>query len=141
MVSTTAQVSGGAITVATAGNELVIGLPYTGTLTSLPIEGGSPNGSSQGMKKRVAELKVRLFESFGFRSGTFLGSAPTTLENVTSHDVTAKNETFTPLPFFSGTVAINPKMGNDLESVWTIQQTNPYPLTVLSVTSVPETSQ
>jgi hypothetical protein len=129
-------VASGSITLAsTPVSEVVVGLPYTGTAKSLPLEGGSGHGSSQGMKKRLVEMKVRLWNSFNLNYGW--------ASDLVAQDLTALTDvrSETSLPYFTGTMPLNPKNPHDIESPWTITQSKPYPLTVLAVVAVLETTQ
>ena len=75
-----------------------IGLPFTSTLKTLPIEDGNPAGTAQGRRKRWNEIYVRLHDSFypkinGIRPpvrtpSTGMGSA----EPKTTGDVRIQNE-------------------------------------------------
>ena len=123
------------VTLLAANTEIVVGLPYTAMAKSLPPEGGSPSGTSQGMKKRIVEMKVRVNNSMGFNFGWQSDLVAKDLSALT----TVRTETL--LPFFTGTIPVVPKNPYDEESPWTITQDKPYPLNVLAVVNVVETSQ
>jgi hypothetical protein len=62
-------VTGGQITISDYdaatdnGKVIIVGLPYTATATTLPLEGGNPAGTSQMAKRRRPKVRLRLNES------------------------------------------------------------------------------
>ena len=126
-------VSSGAVAIGAAYSEVVIGLDFAPVLQALPIEGGSEFGVSQGMKKRVVEMKVRLYDSAEFEIYPEDGSGVTTL--VTYNKSTASQQ------FFSGIVPAVPKLPYILDATWYMTTSKPYALTVLCVVNVVETNE
>jgi hypothetical protein len=128
-------VSSGSITIPSQSNkELVVGLPYTSTAKSLPPEGGSMFGTSQGKIKKIAKYNVRLLNSltldYGFdANGQSLNSITNLHENGTSTD------------FYTGTKELIPNNPYDAESQWTLSTSQPYPLNILSVTMTVESGE
>lgn len=62
-------VTGGAVTLAEATTAAVIGLPYTALIETLPPGFASPNGSTQGVKKSLNMLTIRLENTRGLSYG------------------------------------------------------------------------
>ena len=113
---------------------VLVGLPYTSTARSLPPEGGSAFGTSQGKIKKIAKYNVRLLNSlaldYGFDSnGQSLNSITNLHENGTSTN------------FYTGTKELIPNNPYDAESQWTLSTNKPYPLNILSVTMTVETGE
>jgi hypothetical protein len=135
-LSSTYQVSGGSITISPSqtDSEMHVGLAYTSTAKSLPPEGGSIFGTSQGKIKKIAKYNVRLLNSlelsYGFdANGQSLNSITNLHENGTSTD------------FYTGTKELIPNNPYDAESQWTLSTSKPYPLNILSVTMTVEAGE
>jgi hypothetical protein len=62
-------VSSGTITLDYEASKVHVGLPYTSTLETLDLEGGSQEGTAQGKKRRVSKVLVRFFKSLGGNLG------------------------------------------------------------------------
>jgi hypothetical protein len=56
-------VASGSITLERSCTKVVVGLPYTWRVVPLRLEGGSPTGVSQGKRKRIESLVVRMERS------------------------------------------------------------------------------
>ena len=116
-----ATISSGALSVATAFSKADVGLKFTSTLETLPVEGGNPAGSAQGQQKRFNEIYVRLYESFYPKINGIMppvrspGTGMSTSEPKTTGDVRVKNE------------------GYDLEGKITVTQDLPGPTHVLAL--------
>ena len=114
-------VSSGAISVATSFAKADVGLKFTSTLQTLPVEGGNAAGSAQGVRKRFNEIYVRLHESFYPKINGIMPPVRTPStgmgnpEPKTTGDVRVKNE------------------GYDLEGKITVTQDLPGPTHVLSL--------
>lgn len=63
-------VASGEITLNDEYSVIQVGLPYTPILYTLPMEGGSPMGTSQNVLKRIYKATVRLYRSLGCKVGT-----------------------------------------------------------------------
>jgi hypothetical protein len=122
-------VTSGAVTVDGSG-EVLIGLPFESIAKSLPPEGGSQFGTSQGRTKRIVELAARVHK---MQSITF-GPDATSLF---TQDMTIG----TALTWFTGTYKLVPTNGYNIENGWYITQSNPYPANILFVMSVLETTE
>jgi hypothetical protein len=63
-------VSSGSITLASDYHIVNVGLPYTSTFKSLPIEAGSQTGTAQGKIQRINSLSIKVNNSYrGFKVG------------------------------------------------------------------------
>jgi hypothetical protein len=116
--SSTGTISG----ISYANNDvLTAGFTYTAKFKSLPIQGGSPYGSSDMSKKRVHKLFFRVYNSINCKHG--------------------RDESNLVLKTFSGTVGsevlytgdIDVPLNNDYGSdgVFHVQSSDPYPLILL----------
>jgi hypothetical protein len=56
-------VSAGGLTLPQSGTSVTVGLAFTATATTLPLEGGNPAGTAQGAKRRRTRVVLRLNES------------------------------------------------------------------------------
>ncbi len=113
-------VSSGTITLDTAVDKAQIGLSFTSIMETLPLEGGNPVGTSQGLIKRIASLTLRLYRSLGVDVGDTAG-------NVDSY-VFDSTDLFTgdtePIPFAGA---------HDRQSRVKISSNHPLPLNLLSI--------
>lgn len=133
----TYTVSGGAITIASqTSKELVVGVLYTSTAKSLPPEGGSAFGVSQGKIKKIAKYNVRLLNSlaldYGFNAN---GQSLNSITNLHEDGSIANTN------FYTGTKELVPNNPYDAESQWTLSTSKPYPLNILSVTMTVEAGE
>ena len=104
-----------------------VGIHYDSTLTTMELEGGTREGTSQGKQKRVHEVTARFFETLGGKMGTHPDSLDTIIFR-TSGD-TFNN----PPPLFTGDKTINASSDWDSSAKVTIVQDQPLPMTVLSI--------
>lgn len=77
--------SNGEITLERPASTVVAGLPYTSTLTTMEIEGGSPAGVSQTKNRRTYKLGLRFYKTLGAKYGVN-GSAVDTIPFRSSAD-------------------------------------------------------
>ena len=116
-----ATVASGAITLGSTVSAADIGLKYTSTITTLPVEGANPAGTAQGRKKRWNEIYVRLNDSFFPKIN---GVMPPVRNPATGMG--------TPEPKTTGDVRIQ-NTGYDLEGTITVTQDLPGPTHLLSI--------
>jgi len=91
------------------------------------IDAGSQNGTSQGKTKRIYEITIRLFESIGVEVGETLDN----MERIpfrTSFDPMDEG-----LPTFTGDKAVEFRGNYDTDGFIFVRQTQPLPLTILSL--------
>lgn len=130
----TSTVTSGAITLsAGAVSELVIGLNGNADVKSLPPEGGSQFGTSQGQTKRVVAVDGRYYNMIA-SAGIYEGPSFTELTN-------GSFPTVSPALFFTGTNRILGAHGYDNEAPWCLRQSEPYPFNLLFVVSKLETNE
>ena len=56
-------VTSGAITLQLAASVVNVGLPYTATIKTMPIEAGAQDGTAQGKEQRINGIVLDLFET------------------------------------------------------------------------------
>jgi len=120
-------VSSNAITLDRFANSIKVGLPYTSLLKTMRIDAGSQNGTSQAKTKRIYEVTARLYESVGVEVGPDLNN----MERVpfrTSADPMDQG-----IPPFTGDKEVEFRGNYDTDGFMIVRQTQPLPLTVLSL--------
>ena len=120
-------VSSGSITLDRASINVKVGLGYNSILQTMRIDAGSQNGTSQAKTKRIYEITIRLFESIGVEVGENLNN----MERIpfrTSFDVMDQG-----LPPFNGDKAVEFRGDYDTDGFIFVRQTQPLPLTILSL--------
>ena len=120
----------GEITLAANTYDVIfIGVNGNADVGSLPPEGGSPFGNSQGQQKRLVSLDVRFLDtmnvSFGPSSSSLVSKTLTPASGI----------------WFSKTERLIPNNGWDVESKYYIRQSEPYPLNILMVVAKLETNE
>jgi len=120
-------VSGGAITLDTAASKVHVGLAYESSIITLPIEGGNPLGTSQGIMKRIRRVSLRLDRSLGFK----LGDTNDLLDEYT----------FSSSDLFTGDTDPMPFSGSfDRQSKMQIVHDTPLPFNILAIMYEAKTS-
>tara|TARA_B100000035_G_scaffold226008_1_gene194475 strand:- start:563 stop:2776 length:2214 start_codon:yes stop_codon:yes gene_type:complete len=123
----TKTVSSGAISLDRAAKKVKVGLAYTSLLQTMRIDAGSQNGTSQGKTKRIYEITLRLFETVGVEVGPDLDH----MERIPFRSsANPMNEGIAP---FTGDKEVEFRGNYDTDGFIVIRQTQPLPLTVLSV--------
>jgi len=120
-------VSSGSITLDRASTNVKVGLAYNSILQTMRLDAGSQNGTSQGKTKRIYEITIRLFESIGVEVGETLDN----MERIpfrTSFDPMDEG-----LPPFTGDKAVEFRGNYDTDGFIFVRQTQPLPLTILSL--------
>jgi hypothetical protein len=120
-------VSSGSITLDRASTDVKIGLGYNSILQTMRLDAGSQNGTSQAKTKRIYEITIRLYESIGVEVGENLNN----MERIpfrTSADVMDQG-----LPPFTGDKTIEFRGNYETDGFIFVRQTQPLPLTVLSL--------
>lgn len=124
-------VSSGHITLEVAASKVVAGLPYEWKVVPLRLEGGSAFGTSQGKRKRIESLVVRVERSLGIshavkNDSRFEASIPTR----------SFGENFgEPAELFTGDLTI--KLFNEWErhGQFVLKGSSPFPVTILMITA------
>jgi hypothetical protein len=120
-------VSSGSVTLDRSATNVKIGLAYKSILQTMRLDAGSQNGTSQGKTKRIYEITIRLFESIGVEVGESLSN----MERIpfrTSSDPMDEG-----IPVFTGDKAVEFRGNYDTDGFIFVRQTQPLPLTVLSL--------
>lgn len=123
-------VAGGAVTLDAPAVVVQAGLGYVSELETMNLEGGSPDGTSQGRPQRVAVATVRLFATLGAEVGYDADHLETVLFR-TEEDAMG----VTP-GLFTGDKRVSFPKGWDREARILVRQTQPLPLTVVGVAPV-----
>ena len=103
-----------------------VGLPYTSSMTTLRVEAGSVDGTSQGKPKRIHGITLRLFETVGIE----VGNDASNVDRIPFRDSSMDMDTAVPL--FTGDKDIEFRGGFEDDDRIFIQQTQTLPMTVLA---------
>jgi len=117
----------GSITLDRSATDVKIGLAYKSILQTMRLDAGSQNGTSQGKTKRIYEITIRLYESIGVEVGESLDN----MERIpfrTSSDPMDEG-----IPVFTGDKAVEFRGNYDTDGFIFVRQTQPLPLTILSL--------
>jgi hypothetical protein len=120
-------VASNSITLDRFGTDVKIGLGFTSILKTMRIDAGSQDGTSQGKTKRIFEVTARLFETVGVEVGPDLDN----MERVpfrTSADPMDQG-----IPPFTGDKQVEFRGNYDTDGFMIVRQTQPLPLTILSL--------
>ena len=120
-------VSNGSITLDRSSTSVKVGLSYSSILQTMRLDAGSQNGTSQGKTKRIYEITIRLYESVGVEVGESLDN----MERIpfrTSSDPMDQG-----IPPFTGDKAVEFRGNYDTDGFIFVRQTQPLPLTILSL--------
>lgn len=114
------------------GREYTIGyagIPYELVITPLPIEAGTQLGSSIGITKRIDEVTIRFWNTYGCEYGVVDGEM---IEIDFKDPEAAMNA---PVQLFTGDKRVEFPSGYDRRPQVTIRQRKPWPCNVLAVVS------
>jgi hypothetical protein len=120
-------VSGGSITLARSSTKVKVGLKYTSLLQTMRIDAGSQNGTSQAKTKRIYNITVRLYESVGVEVGSDLNN----MEAIPFRS--SANPMDQAIPVFTGDKEVEFRGNYETDGFIYVRQTQPLPLTVLSL--------
>ena len=120
-------VSGGSITLARSSTKVKVGLPYTSILQTMRIDAGSQNGTSQAKTKRIYNITVRLYESIGVEVGPNLSN----MEAIPFRSSAQLMDTA--IPVYTGDKEVEFRGNYETDGYIYVRQTQPLPLTVLSL--------
>lgn len=122
--------SSGEITLAAnTYDEILVGVNGNADMESLPPEGGSAFGTSQGQVKRVIDLDMRFMNTMNVSFGP------------NSSTLTSKTLVPSTGIWFTGTDRLVPRSNWGVENQYFIRQSDPYPLNILFVVAKLETSE
>ena len=117
----------GQITLSRSATNVIVGLPYTSTIQTLPLEGGGQAGTAQGKQARISSVTLRLLNSLGFQAG----ESETNLDRKEFRQAGDPMDESPPLYTGDKSISLNQSYTTD-RSFWIVQDL-PYPLTVLSI--------
>ena len=120
-------VSGGSITLARSSTKVKVGLSYTSLLQTMRIDAGSQNGTSQAKTKRIYNITVRLYESIGVEVGPDLNN----MEAIPFRSSAQLMDTA--IPVYTGDKEVEFRGNYETDGHIFVRQTQPLPLTVLSL--------
>ena len=120
-------VSSGSITLDRSASDVKIGLGYTSLLKTMRIDAGAQNGTSQAKTKRIYEVTARLYESVGVEIGPDLDN----MERVPFRK--SSDPMDQGIPPFTGDKEVEFRGNYDTDGFMIVRQTQPLPLTVLSL--------
>ena len=128
MVQTPKTVSGGSVTLDEAASEVEIGLAYTHIIEPLPP--ANMSNTSQASRVRLVKAIFRLHQSAALRLDTGRGLKDITLRQIGDTPILDA-----PPPLFSGDMEVR-AFGwhtDKTETLWRIEQSLPFPFTLLAV--------
>ena len=120
-------VSSGGITLERSSTKVKVGLGYTSLLQTMRIDAGGDNGTSQSKTKRIYEITARLYESIGIEIGPDL----TNMERIPFRS--SANPMDSGVNVFTGDKDIEFRGNYETDGFIFVRQTQPLPLTVLSL--------
>jgi hypothetical protein len=122
----------GNFTLSTPASKVTVGLPFAAQLKTLPLDTGEP--TSQGKRKSIGGVTVRVQETLGLRIGKDFVSAIPMKDLVLGNVGSQTNQVVTGLVTGDTRTIIDPSW--DVPGQYCIEQTNPLPATILGV--IPE---
>lgn len=120
-------VSSGSITLARSSTKVKVGLSYTSLLQTMRIDAGSQNGTSQAKTKRIYNITIRLYQSVGVEVGPNLSNMEA-IPFRSSANLMDKS-----IPVYTGDKEIEFRGNYETDGYIYVRQTQPLPLTVLSL--------
>ncbi len=120
-------VSGGSITLARSSTKVKVGLKYTSLLQTMRLDAGAQNGTSQAKTKRIFNISIRLYESIGVEVGPDLNN----MESIPFRS--SANPMDQAIPVFTGDKEVEFRGNYETDGFIFVRQTQPLPLTVLSL--------
>jgi hypothetical protein len=117
----------GAIVLERAASKVKVGLSYTSLLQTMRIDAGAQNGTSQSKTKRIYEITARLYESIGVEIGPDLAN----MERIPFRS--SANAMDSGINVFTGDKEIEFRGNYETDGFIFVRQTQPLPLTILSL--------
>ncbi len=135
-VVTPTTVSGGSISLDTPASIVHVGLNYTSVGETMRFVGGNPLGTDQGRRQRIARVVARVYETLGveFRQGP--DGAVELEQTLVHHDQDPMDRT---PPVFTGDIELAVRGSWNAEPSIYFEQSNPLPMTILSLMPYAET--
>ena len=120
-------VSSGSITLDRSSTKVKVGLSFTSLLQTMRLDAGAANGTSQAKTKRIYDISLRLYESVGVEVGPDLQN----MERIPFRS--SADSMDTAIPVFTGDKEIEFRGNYETDGFIFVRQTQPLPLTVLSL--------
>lgn len=122
-------VAGGAINLQTAGSVVNVGLPYTATIKTMPMEAGAANGVAQGKTMRINDIVIRMYRT---GAGLWYGPNVNTMDEY--HVRSSVDNMDEPVPMYTGDTTFLPWPGEyELAPQMVIQHRLPLPCTIVAL--------
>lgn len=135
-VQTQQTVSCGSIEMERDAFEISTGLPYTATIVTLSSEAGAASGTSQGKKKRIYQLGLKVYKTLGIK----MGGSVDKLSNVTLRQPSLNMGEA--IPLVSGTIPnIRFTGGWVYDGQVAIVQDQPLPMHILDIMPLLDASE
>jgi len=126
-VDTAQTVTGGSITLTDYASRVHVGLGYTCDFEGLNLDTPLKDGTVQGRKKRVCRVTVRLKDSYGGYVGV------NDFDNMEAIEYNLADTWGKPADLYSGDKLTTPFNEWDTDARICIRQTDPLPITILSI--------
>jgi len=120
-------VSSGSITLDRSSTKVKVGLAFTSLLQTMRLDAGAANGTLQAKTKRIYDISLRLYESVGVEVGPDLQN----MERIPFRS--SADAMDTAIPVFTGDKEIEFRGNYETDGFIFVRQTQPLPLTVLSL--------
>jgi hypothetical protein len=122
-------VTAGSVSLGISASKIVAGLPYESRLVPLRPEGGSEFGFSQGKRKKVESLVVRLERSSGLEYGT-----PGDEDSFCPVPARSFGQNFNAaIELFTGDIPVRLPAKWDRDGKFELRTSSPFPLTILMI--------
>jgi len=120
-------VSSGSITLDRSSTKVKVGLSYTSLLQTMRLDAGSQDGTSQGRTKRIFDVTIRMYESIGVEVGPDLSN----MERIPFRS--SADAMDSGLGVFTGDKEVEFRGNYETDGFVFVRQTQPLPLTILSL--------
>ena len=120
-------VASGSITLERSASKVKVGLPYTSLLQTMRLDAGSQDGTSQARTKRIFDVTIRMYESIGVEVGPDLNN----MERIPFRS--SANPMDTGVGVFTGDKEVEFRGNYETDGFVYVRQTQPLPLTILSL--------
>ena len=120
-------VSSGEITLDRSASKVKVGLGYTSLLQTMRLDAGSQDGTSQGKTKRIFDIAIRLYESLGVEVGPDLNN----MERIPFRS--SADAMDSAVSVFTGDKEVEFRGNYETDGFIVVRQTQPLPLTILSL--------
>ena len=117
----------GAATLDVDATTVTFGYSYNSDGQLLPLEGGTPDGSAEGKKKKVRRLGFRLLDTLGFKYGDAFTNLSEIIESQWGDDYGS------PPPLFSGVHRVSFEGDHDIDPDVCWRCDGPFPGTLSSI--------